>query len=137
MKTNIEKPNLSFQFFDPQIFPIKLLLEMLLRFVLLVYNHNYVIASARGIFRTCQTSKMERFAEIVHGYNYFRKMLHLRCLTGFLIGSWKLIHRKLTMLENNVKGSPMYTQQMYREMRQVRYLKNRYSEKYRRLRSCF
>ena len=32
----------------------------------------------------CQTSKMERFAKIINGeaVNYFRKMLHLRCLTG-------------------------------------------------------
>ena len=35
-----------------------------------------------------QTSKMERFAEIVYGLsvvNYFSKTLHFRCLTGFWI----------------------------------------------------
>ena len=36
---------------------------------------------AQAFSEPCQTSKMERFAEIVNGFQ-FRKMLHLRCLTG-------------------------------------------------------
>ena len=36
----------------------------------------------RGVSEPCQKSKIELFVKIVHG-NYFRKKLHLRCLTGF------------------------------------------------------
>ena len=44
----------------------------------------------------CQVSKMERFANIVQflkAVNYFRKTLHLRCLSGFWIRLWLMLLR--------------------------------------------
>ena len=41
--------------------------------------------SAEAYSEPCQIFKMKRFEKIVNGYafNYFRKTLHLRCLTEF------------------------------------------------------
>ena len=44
-----------------------------------------VVEQQEAYSELCQTSKMERFARIVNGFqkNYFHKKLLLRCLTEF------------------------------------------------------
>ena len=46
------------------------------------FEEGYFKEQPQGVSEPCQKSKIELFVKIVHG-NYFRKKLHLRCLTGF------------------------------------------------------
>ena len=54
--------------------------------------------SQRGIKNAFKTSKMEKFAKKVKGCCYPRKKLHLRCLTGFRIRLYFILHCKLNLI---------------------------------------
>ena len=51
------------------------------------YSNFFLIKEqvAKAYLELCQTYKMELFGNVVIVVNYFRKKLHLRCLTGLWV----------------------------------------------------